>query len=189
VTSSARDRAVEAGTTEPAPDRDAVAEAVLRRWAFLSDDDSHSTMSLSDAHDLVGVVTRALAEAGTTEPAPDGDSWESITGALVLVGAEQKDTTPGLLALLPIVDRIRALARAGAPSEPDPDHFCAKLLDNHDGTVHICKRPPHGPSTREEPHDDLDGVRWWDGETHTIRAEAGAPAEPTGDTAQEAPDA
>ena len=73
--------------------------------------------------EIAGKVARIWFgdEAGTTEPAPDGDSWESITGALVLVGAEQKDTTPGLLALLPIVDRIRALARAGAPAEPTGD--------------------------------------------------------------------
>ncbi|GAY12051.1 hypothetical protein TOK_0441 [Pseudonocardia sp. N23] len=56
--------AVASGDDTQPDGRGVAAQAVLSRWAVLSDDDAHSTMSLADAYKIVDVVSRALAEAG-----------------------------------------------------------------------------------------------------------------------------
>lgn len=144
----------------------------------------------------------APVEAGTTEPAPSTVTLDDLcmTPEQILDGVHDEPTARARLAqmateytsyadhgFVPVpVGWLRALSEAGAPAEPDG--ICAHLLDAGGAVVYICKREPHGRATRDDPHDDGDGTQWWDGKTHTIRP-AVAPAEATGDTEQDAPDA
>ncbi|HEY9418136.1 MAG TPA: hypothetical protein VIQ30_25530 [Pseudonocardia sp.] len=145
---------VEAGATEPARERDAAAEAVLARWAFLSDDDAHSTMSLADATGLVDVVARTLAEAGApAEPVIGAASEANPNGSCPDCGYEGPHNP---LRVRP--DQVECGGTCGASwTRPDADPRVVEALDFWQ-------------------HMNRD-------EHLSARADTFAPAEPTSDTA------